>query len=579
MDNNKVFIMMIVFFAFFAVTILFFKPKKAEKYIPEKEVLEKIKDDDEAFNFNSGEYELIETEQVTNDDLIFENQNIKVEFTPNDALIKHAWIKDTFLSERKNNSYDIVQGNKNSGALRLKLGSWENEKTLRNLTNGNNLYNFKRVGDSFIFSCKFKKKNDSLIYTIVKRFTFLDDENIFKLDVELFNNKNKAINFDSTDIAYSLGWGPLLGIDSRKAHVDKRLRNIFTYLNEKKIVKINGKGKLFKKDSAVKGFATKYREGNESWIASNGHYFASIIYPDNQNYKYFFDYRDKENKNFYCGLSRNTNNSNLKSTYYVYIGPKINSVLKKYDNFQREKFNLSNSNISRIDEKIIFGIGNVIGHILNFIYKYVKNYGVAIILLTLLIKVVLFPLTYKSMQSQQNMNKLQPKIKELQEKYKDKPDVLNKETMSMYKREGINPLGGCLPLLFQMPILIAMYNLLSRMVALKGASFLWVKDLSKPDSVLDFAFTVPFVNINSLNLLPFLMVGLQIISSLFMPNTQSNQQAKMMIWLMPLFFFFIFYNVASGLVLYWTIMNLLNLIQQVYMNKIGDTPKKPPQRA
>jgi len=137
-------------------------------------------------------------------------------------------------------------------------------------------------------------------------------------------------------------------------------------------------------------------------------------------------------------------------------------------------------------------------------YKFVKNYGVAIIILTIIVKVILFPLTYKSMASQQKLSGLQPKLKELQDKYKDKPEILNKETMNLYKKEGINPLGGCLPLLLQMPILIAMYQLLNNMVALKGAEFLWIKDLSRPDEILNFPFTIPLVNIYSLNILPSL---------------------------------------------------------------------------
>ena len=105
------------------------------------------------------------------------------------------------------------------------------------------------------------------------------------------------------------------------------------------------------------------------------------------------------------------------------------------------------------------------------------------------------------------------------------------------------------------------------MVALKGAGFLWIRDLSMPDAVVQFPFTIPMANISTLNILPILMVGVQVLSSLFMPDTSSNKQAKLMMWMMPLFFFFIFYNVSSGLVLYWTVMNILNLGQQLYMNK------------
>ena len=361
----------------------------------------------------------------------------------------------------------------------------------------------------------------------------------------------------------------MLGIESRKEKVDKRQKNLFSYFNGKKIIEIQSNNKIFKQNGEKTLFTTKYKEGDNSWVASSGHYFASLIYPDDQNYKYFFDYRDKENKNFYCGFSRNTNNSQLKSTFYIYIGPKIGSILKEYDNFKTDSFYLENIPKVRNKGMILIGdIGDGIGWLLEFIYKGVKNYGLAIIILTILIKVVLFPLTYKSMASQQKMSKLQPQIKELQEKYKGKPDVLNKETMSLYKKQGINPLGGCLPMLLQMPILFAMYGLLNKMVALKGADFLWIKDLSQPDAVYNFGFNIPFVNVESLNILPIVMAVVSLATSMLMPDTQSNQQAKMMMWAMPLVFFFMFYNMGSGLVLYWTVMNILNLAQQFYMNNI-----------
>jgi YidC/Oxa1 family membrane protein insertase len=145
--------------------------------------------------------------------------------------------------------------------------------------------------------------------------------------------------------------------------------------------------------------------------------------------------------------------------------------------------------------------------------------------------------------------------------------MLSQKTMELYKKSGINPMSGCLPMLLQMPFLFAMYQLLDRMFELKGASFLWIKDLAMPDSLITFGFTIPLLNIESLNILPIIMVVTQVFQSLLTPGMGNNQQAKMMIWLMPLMFFFFFYNVSSGLVLYWTIMNLLGIIQQVYMNK------------
>jgi YidC/Oxa1 family membrane protein insertase len=204
----------------------------------------------------------------------------------------------------------------------------------------------------------------------------------------------------------------------------------------------------------------------------------------------------------------------------------------------------------------------------------VKNYGIAIIILTILIKLLLSPLTHKSMISQQKMATLQPKIKDLQERFKGNPQQLNKETMDLYKREKINPFGGCLPMLLQLPILYAMYYLLNSMVQLKGANFLWIHDLASPDAIYKFHTAIPlmFFSLSSINILPFIMTVVQVGSSLLTQEGQSNKQANIMIWSMTIFMFVIFYNSSSGLVLYWTVMNILNLVQQFYV--VGLKKKK-----
>ena len=196
----------------------------------------------------------------------------------------------------------------------------------------------------------------------------------------------------------------------------------------------------------------------------------------NQHYNYFFDYRNSQDNVFYTGFEQTTSNSIVESEYYVYMGPQLKKVLKKYDNYISEDGQISivDSKFSKSVRPILWGVGNLLGWILNLLYFCVRNYGLAIIILTIIIKLLLAPLTHKSMKSQAKMTELQPKIKEIQEKYKDKPEVMNQEVMNFYKRQGVNPFGGCFPMLLQMPILLAMYRLLDRMVELQGASFLWI---------------------------------------------------------------------------------------------------------
>jgi YidC/Oxa1 family membrane protein insertase len=203
----------------------------------------------------------------------------------------------------------------------------------------------------------------------------------------------------------------------------------------------------------------------------------------------------------------------------------------------------------------------------------IPNYGVAIILLTLFTKVVFLPMTFKGSESTAKMAALNPKMAEIRARLKDKPEKMNQEIAALYKREKVNPLSGCLPMLLQLPIFFALYNLLNSHFELRGALFIpgWIPDLSAPESVLDFGFTIPLVNWTSLRLLPLIMLGTQLLSSKFTQpagagQPQSGAQMKLMTYALPIVFLFILYDMASGLVLYWTVQNILSTAQQMYIN-------------
>lgn len=166
------------------------------------------------------------------------------------------------------------------------------------------------------------------------------------------------------------------------------------------------------------------------------------------------------------------------------------------------------------------------------------------------------------------MQKLQPYIEELRKQHKDNPQKLNKEIMELYREHKVNPLGGCLPLILQMPIFFALYQALMRSVALKGAKFLWIKDLSEPDKLFLLPFPQPF---DSLNILPILMmIGMFVQQKISAPATASSstaEQQKLMLLIMPLMFGFIFYSMPAGLVLYWFINSTLMLLYQLRISK------------
>lgn len=202
-------------------------------------------------------------------------------------------------------------------------------------------------------------------------------------------------------------------------------------------------------------------------------------------------------------------------------------------------------------------------YVLNAIYGVVGNYGIAIIIVTILMRIIIFPLTLKQEKSMKKMRDLQPEIEKIKEKYKDSPQEYQQKTAELYRESGVNPLGGCLPLLIQMPVFVALYWAFSGNAIPADAKFLWFT-LKQPDRLFmigNFAF----------NLLPILNVGVTYIQQKIMTNTtsgqESNQQMKTMLYMMPLMMLFIFYRMPSGVTLYYLVSGALSLVQQYFILK------------
>lgn len=204
---------------------------------------------------------------------------------------------------------------------------------------------------------------------------------------------------------------------------------------------------------------------------------------------------------------------------------------------------------------------------------FVGNYGIAIILVTILIKVLLWPLTAKSYRSMKEMQKLTPKIAKLREKYADDKEAMNREIMQLYRTFKINPLGGCLPMLLQIPFFIAFYRVLDSLLELRGAPFmLWIQDLAAPDRLFSFNFSIPFFEPpTGIPVLTLLMGASMVLQQKMTPNTMGDPfQAKMMM-MMPIVFTFILINMPAGLVLYWLVNNVLSIGQQMLINRPAKT--------
>lgn len=269
----------------------------------------------------------------------------------------------------------------------------------------------------------------------------------------------------------------------------------------------------------------------------------------------------------YPGSSIPSGKSSLR-TWEVYMGPLEPSLLKPigYD----------------LDSAINYGwfgfLAKPMLQFLEWLNSYFHNYGISIIIITIIIRALFFPLTVKSMVSMKQMQikteKVKPEMDALKEKYKDDKSKQNTELMALYSKHGINPLsqlGGCLPLLIQFPVFIAIYDILRHSIDLRHSPFLWIPDLSEPDML----FMIPVIDI-PFRLLPIIMGAAWFLSQKMTPMSTAmggenmRLQMKMMQY-MPIIFVFLFWNLPSGLVLYWTVSNMLSIVQQVYVNRKVET--------
>lgn len=289
------------------------------------------------------------------------------------------------------------------------------------------------------------------------------------------------------------------------------------------------------------------------WLALRSKYFVLIInnlgtkgYSEFNRITYAIDYQPTNYAYLGCAMGGNTNRYGVEifadSTvnFSVLFLPIKYSELAKY-----------NKGYEQITSGGIWGpIERIIIFILNFFYSLVKNYGFAIIIFALLFKIIFFPLSRQMLISQQKMQMVQPELKKIQNKYKNDPQALNREMMHLYKTYKVNPFSGCLPLLIQFPIFIALYQVLSTSFEFRGAPFiLWIKDLSVKD---------PYY------ILPIVMGVLMLVQSLM---TTVDPRQRFMVIMMPLVMIFVFLNFPSGLQLYWFTYNLLSILEQFMIKK------------
>lgn len=438
----------------------------------------------------------------------------------------------------------------------------------------NDVFNAKKIDDKTIgFYKEFTKRNsDGSIgkFTLVKTYSFKENDYLFKLDIAIDGGENFS-SLDQNGAAYSLRTAPQIGpkFDPKDRY---DIREVIGYdsSNEKK----------FK--------AKAKNEKNWSWICVAGKYFEILVNPNDSvqtltGFKMTTPDRKGNSTDNQVVFSRaSINSSSTRDSYFVYVGPRSESELKKYVSSDKNAWGIDASANKHYNESLpTSGILNFIEIILKFImqliYKVIPNWGVSIIILTVLLKLALFPLTKKSLEGTKKMQVIQPKLKALQEKYKNKPQQLQQEQMNLYKEIGYNPMAGCLPLIIQFVILWSMYHLFNNYFEFRGASFIdgWISDLSSTDTVATLKFDIPWLG-NEIHILPVIYLISQLLYGVITQNggtaaAQNGMNMKMMMYAMPIMFFFLFYNAPSGLLLYWTVSNVFQLGQQLVVNKMMDS--------
>ena len=394
---------------------------------------------------------------------------------------------------------------------------------------------------------------------VEKRYSFADDGSFFRLTLALQNPGGREIVLPQKSVIISPSdfLGPSMDFEN-------------TYNELECIYNVDGSfdkgskgGGIFSKSTDI-----KKESGATKWVGIMSRYFLIIMVPEKfTGSGAIYDSRKHTayRTGMYVPVASIKPRETVTKSFKVYVGEKNKDRLRAVDESIVEAADVSKW-IEPIRDFLIWALLKI-----NILFG---NFGWSLVIFSIITKVILMPLTIKSTESMKKLQALNPQITELREKYKDKPDVLNKKIMEMYKKNKVNPASGCLPLLLQMPFFFALYSALINSIDLWQAPFVfWIKDLSLPDTVFnlrDLGIDYYF----NFNILPIVMTGTTYLQQKMSTGDAVGQQQKMMLMLMPLIFIVIFWNMPSGLVLYWIMQNVLQILHQLYVNKKGQKEVK-----
>ena len=480
-----------------------------------------------------------------------ENENILFEISTGGAEIKKILLKN--FSNYDEEPLYLVDNNKSIFSYDIPIG----RNSVINSADLNYTYQVIKPGSEIILSGIIdEQKSLDLTFKLDK------DSSIVDFLIKL-NDSNESNNYESVQLI----WGRDSFRNSKSIDYENRYTSLAYGFEEKK-------------DSYLSvGGSTNKNINSVNWISFREHFFSSILILKNQVNDVFISSEDlagnvtldnKFTKRFLANVPLNLDSDDSLG-FSMYFGPTDYETLKVYN------LNLENS------VQIGWGIFGWLNRFIFFpLFSFLTNYfsyGLSIILMTIIVKVAIAPLTYKSYESQVKMRVLKPELEVINEKYKDDPMKKQQETMNLYTRSGANPMSGCLPALLQMPIFFALFVFFPAAFSLRGKSFLWAEDLSSYDSILDFGFSIPLYG-DHISLFPILAsIAIFFYTKMttgqqMMPASQTGGvNMKVIMYMMPVMMLFFFNNYASGLSLYYFISNILTIVLMLVIKNfiIDDT--------
>jgi len=501
--------------------------------------------------------------------ITIETDLAKIELTSKGAKIRRYFLKKYktwYHNEVKDTNFynqqvQLINTSKNGGDFNIifvtKEGKLVNTSSIDFSPSAANYYYKLSGNDSLAVNYTFSTDNGK---AIKKNFVFYGNNYASKVDIEL-DNMDDMISSYRYDVVWSNG---LVNLEENS--VDEATHESASAYSGEEQVLIDA--------SKVGEKVTKDLNGKVDWVSIRNKYFAMILAPQNPSSEggaYFEGIHTTDNfgtkKTYSASLKMPFKNQKVqKDSFTLYLGPIDYNILKSYGKSFQTVFDFGS----------FFGLKFVIRPIseylllplFKFLHSFIPNFGLVIIIFSIIIKFALHPLTRQSLKSMKKMQMLQPKINELKEKNKDNPQKVQQETMKLYSMYGINPMGGCLPMLLQMPILIALWSLFNVTIDIRQQPFmLWMTNLSSPDIIYRLPFKIPIFNVDLISGLALLM-GITMFIQQKMSVKDPSQKA--LVYVMPIMMTLMFMSFPSGLNLYYFMFNALSIGQQYYINHKHD---------